>query len=433
MWSREEKLKRDKLDELQERRLLAIVEYAYRNSPFYRKKLKEAGVHPSDIKKKEDISKIPFTTKQDLRDNYPVGMLAVPRERIVRFHASSGTTGKPTIVAYTANDIDVWAELMARVLTSAGIDHRDIIQLIYNYAFFTGGLGFHYGAERIGAAVIPAGVGNSAKQLMMMQDLEVTSFSSTPSYALYLAEYAKSNGIDLENLKLRVGIFGAEPWSENMRRKIEQSFGIDAYDNYGLSELCGPGVAAECSEKNGLHVWEDHFLLEVIDPETGETLEPGKKGELVFTTLTKEGMPLLRYRTRDISRIIAEDCSCGRTHIKIERISGRSDDMLIVRGINIFPSQIEEVLLSYPEVAEHYRIVVDRDILDVLTVEVEAVESVFRGEADELIKLKRELEQKLKETLGIKAEVRFVEPGSIPRSQGKAKRILDLRKEKGLL
>jgi len=433
MWSREEKLKRDKLEELQERRLLAIVEYAYRNSPFYRKKFKEAGVHPSDIKKKEDISKIPFTTKQDLRDNYPLGMLAVPREKIVRFHASSGTTGKPTIVAYTANDIDVWAELMARVLTSTGIDSRDTIQLIYNYAFFTGGLGFHYGAERIGAAVIPAGVGNSAKQLMMMQDLEVTSFSSTPSYALYLAEYAKSKGIELENLKLRVGIFGAEPWSENMRRKIEQSFGIDAYDNYGLSELCGPGVAAECSEKNGLHVWEDHFLLEVIDPETGEVLEHGKKGELVFTTLTKEGMPLLRYRTRDISRIIAEDCSCGRTHIKIERISGRSDDMLIIRGINVFPSQIEEVLLSYPEVAEHYRIVVDRDILDVLRVEVEAVESVFRGEADELIKLKRELEQKLKETLGIKAEVKFVEPGSIPRSQGKAKRILDLRKEKGLL
>ncbi len=424
-----ETLSRDKLEALQERRLRSIVDYTYRNSPFYRRKLKEAGVSPDDIKKLSHLSKLPFTVKDDLRQNYPLGMLCVPREEIVRVHASSGTTGKPTIVAYTSGDLNNWAELMARVLTSCGLSKKDTVQLIYNYAFFTGGLGFHYGVERIGATVIPSGVGNSEKQLMMMKDLEVTAFSSTPSYALYLAEYAEKTGVELDKLSLRTGIFGAEPWSENMRRKIEEAFGIDAYDNYGLSELCGPGVASECQEKNGLHVWEDHFLLEVIDPETGEVLGPGERGELVFTTLTKEGMPLLRYRTRDISRIIPEECSCGRTHLKIERLTGRSDDMLIVRGVNVFPSQIEQVLLSYPEIAEHYQIVVDRkNILDELRVEVEATEKVFKGEAKELVRLKHELEGKLQSVLGIKAEVKFVEPGTIPRSKGKAKRIVDLRK-----
>ena len=429
-WDKEaETLKPEELEKLQLRRLRAIIDYCFHNSRFYRAKLKEAKIYPQDIRSLEDITKIPFTMKEDLRDNYPYGMLAVPREEVVRIHASSGTTGKPTIVAYTRRDIDNWAELMARVLTCAGVTKQDTIQLIYNYAFFTGGLGFHYGAERIGAAVIPSGVGNSEKQLLTMRDLGTTAFSSTPSYALYLAEFAREQGIDVSEFSLRVGIFGAEPWSEEMRRRIEEAHGIKAYDNYGLSELCGPGVAVECEAREGLHVWSDHFLLEVIDPESGEVLEPGEKGELVFTTLTKEAMPLLRYRTRDISMLIDEPCECGRTHPRIARLMGRSDDMLIVRGVNVFPSQVEHVLLQFPEVAEHYQIVVDRRrSMDVLMVKVEVTEKIFRGEPGELLKLKNRLEAKLKNVLGVKAEVTFVEPGTIPRSQGKAQRVVDLRR-----
>ncbi|NOZ58045.1 MAG: phenylacetate--CoA ligase [Euryarchaeota archaeon] len=426
-WDRKaETIQQEELEELQLRRLRAIVDYCYRNSRFYRSKLKEAGVHPGELRRLEDLARLPFTTKEDLRENYPFGMLAVPREEVVRIHASSGTTGKPTIVAYTKKDISTWAELMARVLTCAGVTKRDTIQLIYNYAFFTGGLGFHYGAERVGAAVIPSGVGNSERQLLTMRDLEVTAFSSTPSYALYLAEFARERGIDVGEFSLRTGIFGAEPW---MRQRIEEAYGIKAYDNYGLSELCGPGVAVECDARQGLHVWSDHFLLEVIDPESGEVLGPGEKGELVFTTLTKEAMPLLRYRTRDISMLIDEPCECGRTHPRIARLMGRSDDMLIIRGVNVFPSQVEHVLLQFPEVAEHYQIVVDRRrSMDVLRVKVEVTERIFRGEPEELLRLKRELEEKLRSVLGIRAEVTFVEPGTIPRSRGKAQRVVDLRK-----
>ena len=429
-WDREaETLKQEELRKLQLRRLRAVVEYCFRNSPFYRAKLKEAGVYPQDIRSLGDITKLPFTVKDDLRDNYPFGMLAVPGQEVVRYHASSGTTGKPTIVAYTRRDIDNWADLMARVLTCAGVSKRDTVQLIYNYAFFTGGLGFHYGAERIGAAVIPAGVGNSEKQLLTMRDLKVTAFSSTPSYALYLAEFASERGIDVSEFSLRTGIFGAEPWSEEMRRRIEEAYGIKAYDNYGLSELCGPGVAVECEAREGLHVWSDHFLLEVIDPESGEVLGPGEKGELVFTTLTREAMPLLRYRSRDISVVDDEPCSCGRTHPRMLRVLGRSDDMLIIRGVNVFPSQVEHVLLQFPEVAEHYQIVVDRRrSMDVLQVRVEVTEGIFRGEAEALRSLKSRLEEKLKSVLGVRAEVTFVEPGAIPRSSGKAQRVVDLRR-----
>jgi len=378
----------------------------------------------------DDLGKIPFTVKDDLRNAYPLGMLAVPRSEIIRIHASSGTTGKPTIVAYTRKDIETWSELMARVLTSVGITKHDTMQLIYNYAFFTGGLGFHYGAERIGATVIPSGVGNTKKQILTMRDLEVTAFSSTPSYALYIAEYAeKELGIDISEFKLRVGVFGAEPWSEGLRKKIEDAYGIEAYDNYGLSELCGPGVSVECSERQGLHVWSDHFIVEVIDPETGEKLDEGKKGELVFTTLTKEAMPLLRYRTRDISMLFEEECACGRTHPRIARIHGRSDDMLIIRGVNVFPSQIEHVLMQIPEVGENYQIVVDRDILDTLIIKVEVTERIFKGEIEDLINLKNKIEKELKSALDVKAKVQLVEPGTIPRSKGKAQRIIDLRKE----
>jgi phenylacetate-CoA ligase len=430
-WDKEaETIKQEELEKLQLRRLKAIVEYCFHNSQFYRAKFKEANLYPQDIRSLADIAKLPFTMKEDLRDNYPYGMLAVPREEIVRIHASSGTTGKPTIVAYTRRDIGTWAELMARVLTSAGITKRDTMQLIYNYAFFTGGLGFHYGAERVGAAVIPSGVGNSEKQLLTMRDLGVTAFSSTPSYALYLAEFAANQGIDVREFEVERGIFGAEPWSEEMRRRIEEAYDIVAYDNYGLSELCGPGVAVECEAREGMHVWSDHFLLEVIDPETGEPLGPGEKGELVFTTLTKEAMPLLRYRTRDISMLLEDECSCGRTHPRIARLMGRSDDMLIIRGVNVFPSQVEHVLMSFPEVAEHYQIVVDRQgTMDVLQVNVEVTERIFRGETEELLKLKNRLEAKLKSVLGVKARVKFVEPGTIPRSQGKAQRVVDLRKK----
>lgn len=420
----------NELRTLQEERLRDLVHYVYYNSPFYRKRFDKTGINPSDIKTLSDLEKIPFTTKDDLRDNYPFGMLAVPRDNIIRIHASSGTTGKPTVVAYTQKDIQTWAGLMARTLTSTGLTPKDTIQLIYNYAFFTGGLGFHYGAEKVGAAVIPAGIGNSHKQLMTMKDFGVTFFSSTPSYAMYLAEYAEKNDIDVKSFGLKNAVFGAEPWSDGLRKRIESAFGINAYDNYGLSELCGPGVASECREKNGLHVWSDHFLVEIINPETGKVLEPGEVGELVFTTLTKEGMPLLRYRTRDISRIYPGDCPCGRTFPRIARLMGRSDDMLIVRGINIFPSQIEHIIMKIPGVSDNYQIVVDRKgMLDDLKIIVEVTENIFQGEAEDLISFKEMIESSLKDSLEVRVKVNLVEVGTIPRSQGKANRILDLRKE----
>jgi len=416
---------------LQEKRLKDIVKFTYENSCFYRERFEGIGLKPNDIKTLEDLEKIPFTTKEDLRNNYPSGMLSVPRSKLIRFHASSGTTGKPTVVGYTRKDIETWADLMARVLTSTGLTSDDTVQLIYNYAFFTGGLGFHYGAERVGASVIPSGVGNSKKQLMTMRDLEVTAFSSTPSYALYLAEYAEEEGIDIGEFKVDKGVFGAESWSEGIRKRIERAYGMLAYDNYGLSELCGPGVAVECEEKDGMHVWSDHFIVEVINPDTGEVLDEGEEGELVFTTLTREAMPLLRYRTRDVSLIYPESkCPCGRTHPRIARLRGRSDDMIVIRGVNVFPSQVEHVLLGVDGVAEHYQIIVDREgVLDSLDVNVEVTENIFKGEAEGLIELKSKIESELKSALDVKAKVHMVEPGSIPRSLGKAKRVLDLRKE----
>ncbi|MFQ6051556.1 MAG: phenylacetate--CoA ligase family protein [Candidatus Hydrothermarchaeota archaeon] len=425
-----ETLPSKELRELQEKRLRRIVGYAYKNSPFYKNLFDRIGLDPSSIKKLEDLSKIPFTTKEDLRSSYPYGFLAVPISEIVRFHASSGTTGKPVLVTYTKEDINNWTELMARVLTCAGIKKEDILQLIYNYAFFTGGLGFHYGAEKIGAAVVPSGVGNTARQIMTMRDLGVTAFSSTPSYALYLAEYARNEGIDVSEFNVKRAIFGAEPWSESMRKKIEDAYGIVAYDNYGLSELCGPGVSVECEERDGMHVWTDHFLLEVVDPETGEVLDTNEEGELVFTTLTKEAMPLLRYRTGDISFLYDEDrCGCMRTHPKISRLIGRSDDMLIIRGVNVFPSQIEQVLMRIPGVEDHYQIIVDRSgMLDQLKINIEVNEKIFTGERDNLLRIKEKVEENLKNALGVRAKVNLVEPGSIPRSEGKAQRILDLRK-----
>jgi phenylacetate-CoA ligase len=414
----------------QEKLLRYTVRKGAQTSPWIKSQLKQAGLSPSDITSKEDLAKIPFTTKQDLRDNYPFGMLACPIEDVVRFHASSGTTGKSTVVYYTQEDIDTWAGLMARVLKTTGLTNRDIMQIIYNYGFFTGGFGFHYGAERLGVSVIPSGSGNTKKQIEIMRDFKTTSFTSTPSYALHLAEVAKEMDVDPQSLSLRQGVFGGEPWSDALRHQIEASFGIDAYDNYGLSELCGPGVACECEEKNGLHFWEDYFILEVIDPETGEVLADGEKGELVFTPLWKQAMPLLRYRTGDISRIMDDECSCSLPFKKIERITGRSDDMLIIRGVNIFPSQIEEVISQHPAFQGHYQIVIERKgTMDSLTINMEVTESLFSGNIKDLLQIQKELQESIRSTFFISADVKLIEEGSIPRSVGKAKRVIDLRGE----
>ena len=414
----------------QEKLLRYTVRKGAQTSPWIKSQLKQAGLSPSDITSKEDLAKIPFTTKQDLRDNYPFGMLACPIEDVVRFHASSGTTGKSTVVYYTQEDIDTWAGLMARVLKTTGLTNRDIMQIIYNYGFFTGGFGFHYGAERLGVSVIPSGSGNTKKQIEIMRDFKTTSFTSTPSYALHLAEVAKEMDVDPQSLSLRQGVFGGEPWSDALRHQIEASFGIDAYDNYGLSELCGPGVACECEEKNGLHFWEDYFILEVIDPETGEVLADGEKGELVFTPLWKQAMPLLRYRTGDISRIMDDECSCSLPFKKIERITGRSDDMLIIRGVNIFPSQIEEVISQHPAFQGHYQIVIERKgTMDSLTINMEVTESLFSGNIKDLLQIQKELQESIRSTFFISADIKLIEEGSIPRSVGKAKRVIDLRGE----
>ncbi|MBN1785410.1 MAG: phenylacetate--CoA ligase [Candidatus Methanofastidiosa archaeon] len=413
----------------QEMALRKMIRVGEKTSPWIKRQLKEAGLKAEDIKCKEDLAKLPYTTKDTLRENYPFGLLACPLDKVVRFHASSGTTGKSTVVYYTQEDINVWSGLMARVLKTTGLTNKDIMQIIYNYGFFTGGFGFHYGAEKLGVSVIPSGSGNTKKQLEIMKDFNTTSFTSTPSYALHLAEVAKEMGMDPDkDLKLRQGVFGGEPWSEAIRKQIEKSFGIDAYDNYGLSEMCGPGIACECEQKDGLHFWEDYFILEVIDPKTGEVLPEGEKGELVFTPLWKEAMPLLRYRTRDISRIIVDECECGLPFRKIERITGRSDDMLIIRGVNIFPSQIEEVISMHPAFKGHYQIVVEKKgFMDSITINMEVTEKLFSGSLSDLLKVQRELEESLRSTFFIKADVKLVEEGSMPRSVGKAQRVIDLR------
>ncbi len=425
-----EKMPREDLIALQDRKLRAVIHHAYENSPFYRKRFKEAGISPWDVKGIEDLYKLPFTKKSDLRDSYPFGMFAVPISHIVRFHASSGTTGKPTVVGYTENDINAWVECLARSLTACGVERSDIIQIAYGYGLFTGGLGFHYAAERIGASVIPISAGNTQRQIELMKDLKTTVIACTPSYMLYLAEQASKMEIDIEkDTRLRMGIFGAEPWSEETRKRIEDKTGIDAYDVYGTSELSGP-LFTECSEKSGLHIWADHFLIEIIDPETGEQLGEGEKGELVVTTLSKEALPLIRWRTGDITVIEEETCGCGRTHPRIMRILGRADDMIIVRGVNVFPSQIEHVLMGISELGEHYTLILDRteDGLDEMTVEVELSENTSIDRVSDILELERRVSEMLKSVLNVWAKVKVVNPGTLQRFEGKAKRIIDRRR-----
>jgi len=424
-----ETLPRQALEALQLKRLKQTLERVYANVPFYKGALDKAGIRPDDVKGLDDLKKLPFTYKQDMRDSYPYGLFAVPMEDIVRIHASSGTTGKPTVVGYTRKDIDTWSELMARSFVASGVHKGDIIHNAYGYGLFTGGLGAHYGAERLGASVIPMSGGNTKKQIMIMQDFGSTVLTCTPSYSLFMAEAAREEGINFQELSLRVGIFGAEPWSEAMRIEIEEKLNLCAIDIYGLSEIMGPGVAIECcEEKRGLHIWEDHFIPEIINPDTGEVLPEGEPGELVITTITKEGIPLLRYRTRDITSINYEPCSCGRTHARIARMSGRSDDMLIIRGVNVFPSQIESILMGIEGVEPHYLLIVDRkDNLDTLEVQVEVDESLFSDEVKILQALSSLIEKQIKEMLGVTCKVRLVEPRTIARSEGKAKRVIDNR------
>ncbi len=430
-----ETLPREALEAIQLRRLKNTIERVYATVPFYRKQFDKAGVKPEDIKTLDDLKRLPFTTKQDLRDNYPFGLFAVPMENVVRIHASSGTTGRPTVVGYTARDVQTWAELMARALSAAGATRGDIIHNAYGYGLFTGGLGVHYGAEKLGATVIPISGGNTKRQIMIMKDFGATILTCTPSYALHLAEVAMEMGVDPKTLKLRAGLFGAEPWSEKMREEIESKLYLTAIDIYGLSEIIGPGVAVECIEaKKGLHIFEDHFIPEIIDPETGEPLGPGEVGELVITTITKEAFPMIRYRTRDITYLNPEPCICGRTHVRMGRVMGRSDDMLIIRGVNVFPSQIESVLMEIEEVEPHYQLIVDREgNLDTLTVLVEVGESAFSDEVKKLQDLSKKIEKNIKEYLGVSAKVKLVEPKTIARSEGKAQRVIDKRKERGIL
>ena len=425
-----ETLPREALEALQLKRLQYLVERVHAIVPFYKKAFDKKGIKPGDIRALEDLQKLPFTMKQDLRDNYPFAMFATPMENVVRIHASSGTTGKPTVVGYTRRDIDTWSELMARTLAAAGTHKGDIVHNAYGYGLFTGGLGFHYGAERLGASVIPVSGGNTKRQILLMKDFGATVLSCTPSYALRLGEVAAEEGVDFRSLKFRVGVCGAEPWSENMRGEIEKQLGLDAVDIYGLSEIIGPGVAVECLEaKHGLHIFEDHFIPEVIDPETGEVLPYGEPGELVFTTLTKEAFPLIRYRTRDLSVLYREPCKCGRNLVRMGRITGRSDDMLIIRGVNVFPSQIESVLMARRDVAPYYMLIVDRKgHMDTLEVDVEINEEVFSGAVKDLQRMEREIEKDIKDLLGVSCKVRLVEPRTIQRSEGKAQRVIDKRK-----
>ncbi|URA11384.1 phenylacetate--CoA ligase [Thermospira aquatica] len=414
---------------LQLYRLKELVWYVYDHVPFYKKKFDEKGVHPRDIRSLEDIRLLPMTTKTDLRDNYPYGLFAVPMEKIVRIHASSGTTGKPTVVGYTASDIALWSEVMARSLVSAGATKHSIIQNAYGYGLFTGGLGVHYGAERIGATVIPISGGNTARQLLVLEDFGPDIITCTPSYSLYLAEEAHKKGLNLHKLNLKYGLFGAEPWSEAMRDEIERMLPIKAINIYGLSEIIGPGVACECLEQKGLHIYDDHFYPEILNPATGEPVAPGEQGELVITTLTKEGIPLIRYRTRDLTRFLVGECACGRTYPRIDRIMGRTDDMLIIRGVNVFPSQIEEVLVQVEEASPHYVLIVDRENnLDVLTVMVEVNDRVFSDEIKGLETIEQKIRHEIQNVLGISVMVKLVEPRTIERSEGKAKRIIDNRK-----
>ena len=426
-----ETLPREALEALQLKRLRQVTARLYHNVGFYKKAFDKAGVTPEGIKTLDDLKHFPFTTKQDLRDNYPFGLFASPMSNVVRLHASSGTTGASTVVGYTQHDIDIWSELMARCFTAAGLTKNDVIHNAYGYGLFTGGLGAHYGAEKIGASVIPVSGGNTRRQITILQDFQPSAICCTPSYALNLAEQARAMDVDLRALPLRAGIFGAEPWSEKMRAEIEKALVLSAFNIYGLSEIMGPGVAMECAEvRDGMHIFEDHFLAEIINPETGEVLPAGEEGELVFTTLTKEAFPLVRYRTRDITRLIPEPCRCGRTHIRMARVMGRSDDMLIIRGVNVFPSQVEAVLVGVEGLEPHYRLIVDREgTLDTLEIQVELSEKLFSasGEIRALQNIERQLKKDMKDYLGINAIVKLVEPRTIERSEGKANRVIDRR------
>ena len=426
-----ETLPREVLDALQLKRLQQVAQRVYHTVGFYRKAFDEHDVRPDDIKRLPDLARLPFTTKQDLRDNYPFGLFAVPMSSIVRLHASSGTAGRSSVVGYTKRDIDTWTDLMVRCLVAAGLTKNDIIHNAYGYGLFTGGLGIHYGAEKLGASVIPMSGGNTKRQLKILQDFGPTALCCTPSYALHLSEQGKAIGIDMGALKLRVGIFGAEPWSENMRQAIEDALELTALNIYGLSEVMGPGVSMECiEERQGMHVFEDHFIVEAIDPETGEVLPLGERGELVFTTLTKEAFPLIRYRTGDLSSLIPTPCRCGRSLIRMDRVTGRSDDMLIIRGINVFPSQIEDVLAGISDLEPQYQLIAERiGRLDTLEVQVEVSERAFSdsGEVKALQNLERRLAKDLRDYLGVAVKVKLVEPLSLQRFEGKARRVIDRR------
>lgn len=429
IWNEEyEKMPRDKLKNLQLQRLQSAAKWVYDQVPFYRQRFKEAGVSPRDIRTLEDVAALPFTSKDDLWENYPYGLFAVPLDKVVRIHSSSGTKGKPVVAGYTKGDINTWAELAARIATAGGVVAKDIAQIAFGYGLFTGGFGLHYGLERVGATVIPASAGNTQRQIMLMKDFGTTALICTPSYALYMAEVGQDMGADFSDMRLRVGLFGAEPCSERMREEIEKRLDIIATDNYGLTEVIGPGVAGECLEKNGLHINEDHFIVEVINPDTGEVLPSGEEGELVFTSLTKEAFPVVRFRTRDISCLITEPCPCGRTFVKMEKVITRTDDMFIIRGVNVFPSQIESVLMEIEGIEPHYQIVLERKKgLDELEVWVEVSEQIFPDAMKKLVEFEENVRNKIHEAVGVNAKIKLVEPRTIERTSGKAKRVIDTR------
>ncbi|NLK40249.1 MAG: phenylacetate--CoA ligase [Clostridiales bacterium] len=425
----EETMPRSELESLQLARLKRLVDYVHTNVPFYRKRLDEASVTSDKIKTLSDIKYIPLTTKEDIRDNYPYGLFAKPMKKIVRIHASSGTTGKPTVVGYTQNDIDMWSDLVARLTMAAGATDDDIVHIAFGYGLFTGALGLHYGLERIGATVVPTSSGNTERNIMLMRDFGTTALVSTPSYAMYIAETAREMGINPKDLKIRLGLFGSEGCSDEFRRKIEDTWGLFATDNYGMSELIGPGVSGECIYRCGMHFAEDHFLPEIINPDTGEVLPRGETGELVITTLTKEGIPLLRYRTKDITSISYDTCECGRTHARMARTHGRSDDMLKIKGVNVFPTQIESVLISIPQVGSNYQIVLDTvNYMDTFVINIELSDGSLLERYSELEGLQQTIRQKLRSTLGLDAKINLVEPKSLQRSAGKAVRVVDNRK-----
>lgn len=420
---------RDELKQLQIERLQSTLNRVYMNVPFYRRKFDEMNIDIDSIRSFDDLRRLPFTTKDDLRDNYPYGLFAVPLREVIRIHASSGTTGMSTVVGYTKNDIKTWSNLVARTLTAGGVTKDDVVQIAFGYGLFTGGFGLHYGAERIGASVIPISSGNTARQVKIMQDFKTTALICTPSYALLIADTIKDMGINVNSLSLKYGLFGAEPWSEGMRQEIQERLKIIATDNYGLSEVMGPGVAGECLERNGLHLNEDHFLAEVINPDTLEPVPEGDAGELVITTLTKEAFPVIRFRTRDLTRILPEPCRCGRSLIRMSRVMGRTDDMLIIKGVNVFPSQIESVLFDIEGTEPHYQIIIDRkEALDDVTVHVEVSETIFFDEMKKQSELIDLIKRRLSSELGISVSVRLVEKKTLERFEGKARRVIDNRK-----